>query len=199
MSEEWQIRSEASDEELIALFQAGNESAFRTIVSRFKNPLMNYAFRFVGNMDDAQDIVQETFIRLYRNRHAYRPVAKFSTWLYTVSGNLARTHLRRKKLGTIFSIFHRRGEEGEREHEIPDNRYSADRELEQSDTAEIVHQALSLLDSKHREIIILSDIQELSYEEICEITGLKMGTVKSRLNRARAQLKILLKDVADDL
>jgi RNA polymerase sigma-70 factor (ECF subfamily) len=194
--EERLMLSDSSDEDLIALFQKGNESAFYLIISRYKNPLMNYVFRFVGDRDDAQDIVQETFIRVYKNRNAYRPVARFSTWLYTISGNLARTYLRRKKTGKMFSIFRR---DGEGEHEIPDNRYSADKDVEQSFRSEMVQKALASLDANHREIVVLSDIQELSYEEICEITGLKMGTVKSRLNRARAQLRVLLKDIVSDL
>ena len=193
------MQSDSSDEDLIASFQKGNESAFYAIVSKFKNPLTNYVFRFVGNYDDAQDIVQETFIRVYKNRNAYRPVAKFSTWLYTISGNLARTHLRRKKTAAMFSIFRRAGDDRVGEREIPDSRYNADKEVEQSFRAEAVQKALASLDIIHREIIVLSDIQELSYEEICEITGLKMGTVKSRLNRARAQLRELLKDIASDL
>ncbi|MFI5252053.1 MAG: RNA polymerase sigma factor [Bacteroidota bacterium] len=193
------ISSETSDEELISSFQAGNERAFVTIVSRFKNPLMNFVFRYIGDRDDAEDIVQETFIRLYKNKQAYRPIAKFSTWLYTISGNLARSYLRRKKIGRMISIFQRQSGREDAEYEIPDNRYRADRELEESNRTQIVQDALLSLDQHQREIIILSDIQDLSYEEICQITGLKMGTVKSRLNRARSHLKKLLQDVADDL
>lgn len=191
--------SEATDEELISLFQHGNEAAFTQLVSRFKNPLMNFVFRYTGDRDDAEEIVQETFVKLFRNRHAYRPIAKFSTWLYTVAGNLARTALRRKKRGTVLSIFRRRSDDTGGDYEIPDTRYSSERDAEESFRTEMIQKALLSLEEIHREIVILSDIQELSYEEITQITGLKMGTVKSRLNRARAELRVLLKDVRDDL
>src|SRR5689334_21662305 len=86
-----------SDEELIALFQDGDESAFSILVGRYKDALVNFAFRFMGDYDEADDVAQETFVRVYRNKLAYRPVAKFSTWLYTIASNLSKTALRRRK------------------------------------------------------------------------------------------------------
>ncbi|MBI1805439.1 MAG: sigma-70 family RNA polymerase sigma factor [Ignavibacteria bacterium] len=186
---------EQSDEELIATFQQGTVEAFNQIVGRYKDQLMNFVFRYLGDYDEADDIVQEVFIRVYRNKHAYKPIAKFSTWIYTIAANLAKTQLRRRKRHASFS-FHR-GKEGENNHDysIPDTRYPADGQAESSLKQAIIQKALDSINPKYREVVILSDIQELSYEEICQITGLNIGTIKSRLSRGRAKLQILLKSL----
>ncbi len=196
-----------TDEELIRAFQGGDVGAFTELVSRFKNPLVNFVYRFLGDYDEADDVVQETFLRLYRSKHSYQPVAKFSTWLYTIATNLAKTQLRRRKRRALFSIQRRAGE-GQSQRsaaqgqegvsmDIPDNRYPADREAERALQAERIQQALAAISPKYREVIVLCDIQELSYEEIAEITGLNIGTVKSRINRGRSQLQKLLHDLVE--
>lgn len=182
------------DEELIAAFQNGRRDAFDVLVGRYKNPLHNFAYRFLGDYDEAEDVVQEVFVRLYLKKEAYRPIAKFSTWIYTIAGNLARTHLRRRKFSVLFSMDrgeHRSGTTPE----IPDVRYPADRGAERAIQDEMIQDALNAIDPKFREVVVLCDIQELSYEEICDITGLNIGTVKSRLNRGRTQLRRLLQDL----
>ena len=181
-----------TDEELIGAFQRGDASAFDALVGRYKDQLTNFAFRFLGDFDEADDVVQETFIRVYRKGETYRPVARFSTWIYTIASNLAKTHLRRMKRGSLFSLS--RGREGgdERDYEIPDDGNSADRQAERSLEAAIIQKALDSIPAKYREVVVLSDIQDLTYEEICEITNLNIGTVKSRLNRGRGMLKRLL-------
>lgn len=187
-----------SDEELIAAYQAGDTAAFNLLVGRYKHPLMNFVYRYLGDYDQADDIVQETFIRLYQKAGSYRPVAKFSTWIYTIATNLAKTQLRNRARRGVFSLNRTRGEEGEREREIRDERYPADRLAERTMQQEIIQRALAALPEQYREAVILSDIQELSYEEICAITGMNMGTLKSRLNRGRSQLQVLLKDLVHE-
>ena len=94
-----------SDEELIAeLQQTNNERAFEILVQRYKNPLTNYVFRFLGDFDACSDVVQETMIKFYRYKDNYSSVAKFSTWIYTIAGNLARTEYRRRKRRSFLSI-----------------------------------------------------------------------------------------------
>lgn len=188
--------SEYSDEELIAAFQRGSSEAFNVIVARYKNPLTNFAYRFLGDYDDSDDIVQETFVRVFRNKHSYRPQAKFSTWIYTIAGNLAKSRLRQRERHRVLSIstLWRTGEE-DREADIPDNRYPADRDAERSLTHERIQEALNEISAKYREVVILRDIQEFSYEEIAQITGLNLGTVKSRIKRGRTMLQKLLKDI----
>ncbi|MBI1805122.1 MAG: sigma-70 family RNA polymerase sigma factor [Ignavibacteriae bacterium] len=187
-----------TDEELIADFQAGNLESFTLIVGRYKDQLMNFVYRYVGDYDDADDIVQDVFVRVYRNKNAYKPIAKFSTWIYTIATNLAKTELRRRKRHSLFSLNRGRDEQQEKQYDIPDSRYPADGEADRSLKQELIQRALNSLGGKYREILILCDVQDLSYEEICGITGLNMGTVKSRLNRGRAKLQVLLKDLLDE-
>ena len=98
------ITTEPTDEQLIARFQQEDEYAYDLLVKRYKDPLMNFIFRFVNDKTDAEDILQETFLRLYKNKHYYKEIAKFSTWIYTIAGNLAKTESRKKKRRNFFSI-----------------------------------------------------------------------------------------------
>ncbi len=187
-----------SDEELIAAFQQGRQDAYNLLVGRYKDPLINFVYRYLGDYDQADDVVQETFIRLYYKKDTYKPIAKFSTWIYTIATNLAKTQLRNRKRRVIFSLTRRGEEEREMQHEIPDERYAADSVADSSLKQEIIQKALNSIPEKYREAVILCDIQELSYEEICAITGLNIGTVKSRLNRGRTRLQELLKELINE-
>lgn len=199
MSEGQRPFSHQTDEELIAAFQHGSEEAFKVLVGRFKNPLTNFVYRFVGDHDDSDDIVQETFVRVFRNRHSYTPRAKCSTWIYTIASNLAKSRLRQRERRRVVSLFHRGRMGGEeQESEIPDLRYAADRGADSSLKHERIQKALNSISPKYREAVVLRDIQELSYEEIAKITGLNLGTVKSRIKRGRTMLQVLLKDIFEE-
>ena len=187
-----------SDEELIAEFQRGNENAFNLLVGRFKNPLTNFVFRFVGDWDDSNDVVQETFVRVYRNKHSYKPVARFSTWIYTIATNLAKTQLRRRKRRGVLFWGGKEDEDKAALFDVPDEHSRTDQRVESSLKEERIQKALDTLQVKYKEVIVLRDVQELSYEEIAEITKLNIGTVKSRINRGRAQLQEMLKDIWND-
>ena len=183
-----------SDEELIAeLQQTGNERAFEILVHRYKNPLTNYVFRFLGDFDACSDVVQETMIKFYRYKDNYSSVAKFSTWIYTIAGNLARTEYRRRKRRSFVSI-HDCGED-HKVFDIPDESYRPDVMTDSGIKDELIQKALLKVKEDFREVVILRDIEGMSYEEIAEITGLNEGTVKSRINRGRAKLQELLKDI----
>jgi len=183
-----------TDEELILEFQQNNTiEAFEILVQRFKNPLTNFVFRFLGDYEACTDVVQETFIKVYKNKDSYKSIAKFSTWIYTIAGNLAKTELQRRKRRKIFSI-NSYGEE-EETYDIPDESYRPDIITDSGIKDAIIQKALLKVSDAYREMVILRDIQELSYEEISEITGVNVGTVKSRINRGRAQLQKLLKDI----
>lgn len=186
--------NELTDEELILEFQQNNTiKAYEILVQRFKNPLTNYVYRFIGDYEQSVDIVQDTMIKVYRNKDSYKSIAKFSTWIYTIAGNLARTEYQRRKRRKIFSI-NAYGED-EETYEIPDENYRPDEMTDSGIKDEIIQKALLKVSDAYREVVILRDIQELSYEEIAEIKGLNVGTVKSRINRGRAQLQKLLKDI----
>ncbi len=190
--------SKLTDEELIAEFQRNNEAAFNLIVGRFKDPLTNFVFRFVGDRDESNDVVQETFVRVYRKKHSYKPVAKFSTWIYTIATNLAKTQLRRRKLRGMLFWGGKDDEDKDVLFDIPDEHSRTDQRVESSMKEERIQQALDTLPAKYREVIVLRDVQELSYEEIADITKMNIGTVKSRINRGRAQLQEMLKDIWND-
>ncbi|WP_054684075.1 RNA polymerase sigma factor [Rhodothermus marinus] len=184
-----------SDEDLMSLFQAGTLEAFDILVSRYKDPLANYLYRFLGDPKEVEDHLQETFMRVYRNRHSYRRIAKFSTWLYTIAGNLARSEYRKRKRRRVYSLQSVNRDEEEYEVEIPDETFAPDRHTESTIQDRYIQEALKQIPEEFREVVVLRDVQQLSYEEIAEITGLPMGTVKSRINRGRTKLQALLKDV----
>lgn len=185
-----------SDEELIALFQGGNPEAFDIIVGKFKNPLMNFIYRFTSNSTESEDIVQETFVKVFVNKHSYKPIAKFSTWIYTIAANLAKTQLRRKARITFFSSLSKKYD-GE-EIEFEDKNYNLDSITNTVMMDEIIQKALDRIPLKYREAVVLRDIQDLPYEEIATITGTNIGTVKSRINRGRDMLRKYLKVSIDE-
>ena len=182
---------ELTDEVLIKQFQDGDVGAFNKIVYRYKDRLLNFIYRFINDIDMAEDLVQDTFMKLYTHKDSYREIAKFSTWLYTIAGNLARTELRkikRRKTFTVSSL-----SRDDREYIIQSTDMDPSQESETINFERKVQQALSVLPDDFRTIIILRDIQELSYDVISKIIDVPLGTVKSRINRGRLKLQILLK------
>jgi len=187
--------SRPSDEDLIERFQNGDLYAFDLIVKRYKNQLLNFVYRFLGNAEEAEDLVQETFLRVYRNRKAYQKVAKFSTWIYTIAGNLAKTELRKRKRRKFFSI----SDLGynEKDYDISDEAYNPEKDVDGRMKEEIIHREIEELSPKFREVILLRDVQQLSYEEISQIVNIPLGTVKSRVNRGRLKLQEKLKHILE--
>ncbi len=179
-----------SDEELIERFQQGDVRAFDEIVSRYKDQLLNFIYRFLNDSEQSEDILQETFLRVYRNRHAYRRIAKFSTWIYTIAGNLARTELRKRKRRKLFSLSNMGVED--KDYEVADNAFNPEAHVDTVLHENVIQQEIDKLSPKFREVIVLRDIQELSYDEISQILRIPLGTVKSRVNRARLRLQTAL-------
>ena len=186
-----------TDEELIARFQDGDTYAFDQLVRRYKDPLLNFIFRFIGDINESEDIVQDTFYRVYKNKHYYKEVAKFSTWIYTIAGNLAKTELRKRKRRKIFSIH--KETPSAKEFELPDPKRDPEQEVNSTITEKHIHKAIGNLPPKFRQVIILRDIQGFSYEEISSIIKVPLGTVKSRVNRARLRLQEDLSFLLDDV
>ena len=181
---------EFTDEELMAQFQGGNEYAYLDLVKRFKDRLFTFIYRFVNDEGLAEDLVQDTLVKVYTHRHSYREIARFSTWIYTIAGNLARTELRKRKRRATFSMSSLG--QGNREYEFPSTDYTPAADLEGKQTEQHVRMALAKLPLHFRTVVILRDVQELSYEEISKIMKIPLGTVKSRVNRARLRLQELL-------
>jgi RNA polymerase sigma-70 factor (ECF subfamily) len=186
-----------TDEELIKEFQDSNTlEAYEILVKRYKDPLMNFVYRFVGDRDVCTDIVQDTMIKFYLNKDSYREFAKFSTWIYTIAGNLAKNELKRRKRRSILSIDN---SDDERSLQIEDKSFLApDKATDSEIKNEIIQRALLKVKPVYREVVILRDVQALSYEEIAEITNLSIGTVKSRINRGRNQLQKMLKNIYNE-
>ena len=165
-------------------------------MDRYKNRLLNFVYRFVKDFDVSEDIVQETFLRVYRHRHNYRTIANFSTWIFTIAGNLAKSELRRRKRWKFLSV-DAMNDEGKK-FELPDNNIRPDRATSVSVLEENIEKAIETLQAKYKEALILRDIEGMSYKQIANITSVPVGTVKSRVNRARKQLQKKLKGHSPD-
>jgi len=182
-------KTDFTDEMLIKKFQKGDRNSYTELVNRYKDKIINFTFRYLGDYDLAEDISQETFLKLYIKKDSYREIAKFSTWLYTIAGNLAKTELRKIKRRKTFSVSDL--SKNEREFIIVDS--SAQKhDKEDIKEGEFLQKSILELDEDFRTIIILREIQELSYETISKILKLPLGTVKSRINRGKLKLRNIL-------
>ena len=181
---------ELSDEVLIKKFQDGDVNAYNQIVYRYKDRLLNFIYRFLNDLDRSEDLVQDTLLKLYTHKDSYQEIAKFSTWLYTIAANLARTELRKLKRRKTFSVTELSYED--REFIISSSDADPSDDHLSHNFEKNVQKALLALPDDFKTIIILRDIQELSYDEISKIVKLPLGTVKSRINRGRVKLQQLL-------
>jgi RNA polymerase sigma-70 factor (ECF subfamily) len=172
-----------SDYRLMERIKNGDMVAFNQIVEKYKNRLMSVIFRMIQSSEEAEDIVQETFLRVYQHRDSFDFRHCFSTWLYTIALNLARNELLKRKRFKFFDIFDMQGKESEIavEMELPSNLPQA------------LERAMESLPEKYKTAFMLRDVQELPYEEVAQIMNIPLGTVKSRVNRARAILREKLK------
>ena len=178
---------EIKDEILIRRFQDGDESAFEILVSRYKDRIYNFIYRFVHDVDLAQDLTQDTFLKLFTHKNTYREIAKFSTWLYTIAQNLARTELRKRNRRKTYSVSDL--STSDREFAISsDQNIVVDKNSDIENFNIVIMDCLVQLSEEFQIMIILRDFQELSYEVISNIMEIPIGTVKSRINRGRIKL-----------
>ena len=182
-----------TDEQLISRFQAGDERAYVELVNRYKDRLFNFIFPFFGDVEQSEDVVQDTMLRLYEKKHYYKEIAKFSTWIYTIARNLANTELRKRKRRKITYLSQMSKEE--RQYDIPAIQDDVDQDLQNEFMRNRINQAIDALPDHFKTVIILRDIQELSYDDISNIVEVPLGTIKSRINRARLQLQAELQDL----
>ena len=182
-----------TDEQLIARFQSGDERAYIELVNRYRDRLINFVYPFLGDFEQAEDVVQETMLKLYEKKHYYREIAKFSTWIYTIARNLANTELRKKKRRKTTYIS--RMTKDDRQYDIPAVQADLNQNLQNEFIRDRIHAAIKELPEHFKTVIILRDVQELSYDDISNIVGVPLGTVKSRINRARLQLQAELQDL----
>ncbi len=176
-----------SDEELILRVPEGDNQAFDVLVNRYKDRLYSYLLRLLSNPDQAEEIAQEAFVKAYMNADKYRKIARFSTWLYTIATNLVRNYMRNmKRRPTRVSLwFKESGGEKIRWRQIEDESRGPEEEMEQKDLEKLMQAAIRKIPPRYRTTFVLREINRLSYEEIAATTGLKLGTVRSRINRGR--------------
>ncbi|MBT9169787.1 MAG: ECF RNA polymerase sigma factor SigE [Actinobacteria bacterium] len=178
-----------TDEELVSLLSQ-DKRALQELVHRYQNPIYNFARRLLGNQEDAFDVTQETFVRLINSAHTFKGLSRFSTWLFSIAANLCRDHLRERKKLVLW--------ENDLEEKNPagliltEDLPSAEEIIEAQELREELTRKLDQLSPKLREAIVLVDIQELKYAEIAEMLGISIGTVKSRVSRAREELRASL-------
>lgn len=179
--------AELDDSQVVRRFLAGEEKAFAELVHRYDKRLQNFVYRTVGDRERAEDLIQETFVRVYRHLHRFDQTRKFSTWIYTIAGNLAKNELRNRSRNplVLFQALVKNWEADFRPLEWEDPSTRPDDLYRKRFLREKVNEAVALLPEHHRVVFVLRELHGKTYEEIADITGCNLGTVKSRLNRAR--------------
>ena len=193
---------EITDQEVVALAKDGVEEAYRELVRRYERPVFSLVFRMVRNREQAEDLSQETFIKVLNAIQSYRPEYKFSSWVFKIANNAAIDYLRKRELDTL-SL------EGSPHADTPELVEAtalqigerAESQLEEVANRELggtIEEAIAQLRPEYRSCILLRHVEGRTYEEIAEILTLPLGTVKTYIHRARNELRILLRDVRDE-
>jgi len=177
-----------TDEVLVQKSKNGDLEAFDQLVLRYESKVFNLAYRFMGNYADASDLAQETFIRLYQSLVSFRGDSSFSTWLFRVAANACRDELRKRQRRKNVSMDEMVAL-SPANVPVADNAYSPEETVQRHEVQRQVQECLKQLSDDHRLILVMREIQDLSYEEIAEVLQCSLGTVKSRINRARNALK----------
>ncbi|HEX9751172.1 MAG TPA: sigma-70 family RNA polymerase sigma factor [candidate division Zixibacteria bacterium] len=175
--------AKAIDHGLMRRIQKDDFDAFETLVDRYKTRLVNVIYRMLGDQNEAEDLVQETFLRVWTHRQDYDFSYCLSTWVYTIALNLAKNELRKRRKVKFFNI----GELAEKGIDLPDPKMGP------SALGHLLQGAITKLPTKYKTAFLLRDVEQLPYEDVAQILGVPLGTVKSRVNRARAVLKNDLK------
>lgn len=176
-----------TDSQVVQLFLDGKQRAFSELVRRYEQRLKSFIFGTLGDRERAEDLVQETFVRVYRHLKRFDQSRKFSTWIYTIAGNLAKNELRNRSRNPVvlFQALIKNWESDFRPLEWEDPKTRPDDLYRRRALREKVHEAVRQLTEHHRVVFVLRELHGKSYDEIAQITGCSLGTVKSRLNRAR--------------
>lgn len=180
------------DGELVSRILGGSEELFELLVDRYKLRLFRFVSRYLGDPEDARDVTQEVFFKLYAALDSYDPRYRFSTWAFRIAGNAAIDHLRRKRIRAIPLDLPSDDESEGRRIDPPDGKPDPLEELTRSRLREALDLAIERLPDDYRELISLRHYGELAYEEIAELKGMPLGTVKNKLFRARQALRDLL-------
>ena len=189
---EQQLEAKDPDVRLMLQVRDDVQGAFETLVERYQHRLLGVMIHLVGRVEEAEDLTQEVFLRIYRARKGYRPRAKFSTWLFTIANNLALNHLRDKgrnptvAIGTEDTGSHPTGSSQDR---VPGREGTPSTQLRKVELSEVVREALDLLGEDQKLAVLLNKFEDMSYSEIAEVMGRSEAAVKSLLSRARNHLR----------
>ena len=189
----------ADDSAIVTAFLGGEERAFSELVERYQTRLLNFIYRTIGDRDRAEDLVQEVFIRVYRHLHRFDRSKKFSTWVYTIASNLAKNELRNRSRSplVLFQTIQGTNDDEDRPVQFEDTTSRPDDMYRKRHLRELVEQTVAQLPEHHRQVFVLRELEGKSYEEIAEITDCNLGTVKSRLNRARTAFAAIIEPFID--
>jgi RNA polymerase sigma-70 factor, ECF subfamily len=186
-----------TDEDLVTAVLEGDRDRFGELIDRYQGRLVNYLFRLLRNADDAHDLAQEVFVKVYQVLDRFDPHYKFSTWLFRVAQNAAIDQIRRRRLKVV--SLRQEDDEGEsRDWDLPSPERGPYGELRNQERGEAIHEAIETLPWEYRELILLRHFGELPYEEIARLKQMPLGTVKNKLFRGRQMLKEKLQDFLSD-
>ena len=188
-----------NDSEVVQASLDGDPRAFNELVRRYDQRLLNFVYRTIGDRERSQDLVQETFVRVYRHLHRFDQTKKFSTWIYTIASNLAKNELRNRSRNplVLFQTLKKNWDADHRPLEWEDTQYKPDDLFRKRHLRAKVEEAVSQLPEHHRVVFVLREMEGKTYEEIADITGCNLGTVKSRLNRARNNFAQIIAPMID--
>ncbi|MDB4940277.1 MAG: polymerase sigma factor, sigma-70 family [Candidatus Doudnabacteria bacterium] len=188
------VLAEPTDKELIKTFLGGDERAYAHLMTRYRGRLINFIYRIIRDEAKAEDLVQEVYIRVYRNIHRFDLEKKFSTWVYAIASNLAKNELRNQKHNPVVSqlALGDAGIYGARSLRLADSGHQPDEMFNKRQLARLVRVSVEKLPEHHRTIFTMRELEGRSYEEIADSAQIKYGTVKSRLNRARVAFAKLI-------
>ena len=185
-----------TDQEIVALARGGEEAAYRELVRRYERPLFSLLYRMVRDRELAEDLAQETFVKALNAIESYRPEFKFSSWIFKIANNAAIDHLRRRELDTLSLEGSPHAETPEAIEatalQIGDRQESPLEEVEARELGGEIEAAIAKLRPEYRSCILLRHVEGRAYEEIAEILGLPLGTVKTYIHRARNELRVML-------
>ncbi len=178
---------DGDDTAVVVAYLAGEQMAFDELVERYQRRLLAFVYRTIGDRERAEDLVQEVFIRVHRHLHRFDQTKKFSTWIYTIASNLAKNELRNRSRNplVLFQTIKKNWESDDRPLQFEDHNHRPDDLFRKRHLRELVDWTVKQLPEHHRVVFVLRELEGKTYEEIAEITECNLGTVKSRLNRAR--------------
>ena len=181
-----------TEQKLVTRAKAGDDEAFAQLMRDNERRIYNLTLRMTGNPEDAMDLAQETFLNAWRGLKFFKGDSAFSTWVYRLASNACIDHLRRQKRRQDISAPMPVNEEDDSVPDIPDERFQPEQELERQELRRAVAAGLDQLSDEHRQVLVMREINGLSYQEIGDILDLETGTVKSRIARARNSLRKIL-------